>query len=70
MTNLDLVAGVSYDKYQVTASEELNATAGLFSYPKGGATAFNWQGAALWQYSDSGEIHASVSSRARFPIFF
>ena len=67
---LDLVAGVSYDDYTVTASEDYNTTTGLFSYPKGGADAFNFQGAAIWNYSDTGQLHATVSDRARFPIFF
>lgn len=68
---LDVVAGVSYDKYRVTRSEEWNSTtSAIFEYPKGGADAFNWQAAAVWDYSGSGQMHASVSSRARFPIFF
>ena len=69
-STIDVVGGVSYDKYWVTASEEYNTTAGLFSYPKGGADAFNAQGAVIWHYSATGELHASVSDRARFPIFF
>ena len=68
--DLDLVGGISYDDYKVKDSEDFNATAGLFSYPKGGADAFNWQAAAIWHYSATGELHASVSDRARFPIFF
>ena len=67
---LDLVAGVSYDDYTVSASEDYNTTAGVFSYPKGGANTFNFQGAAIWNYSDTGQLHATVSDRARFPIFF
>ena len=67
---LDLVASLSYDDYTVTDSQDYNTTAGLFSYPKGGATAFNFQGAAIYNYSDTGQVHASISDRARFPIFF
>jgi len=67
---VDLVGGISYDKYKVKDSEEFSTALGLYSYPKGGADAFNWQAAALWRYSATGEFHASVSDRARFPIFF
>jgi iron complex outermembrane recepter protein len=66
----DIVGGISYDKYKVTASQDFNAAQGLFSYPRGGADAFNWQAAAVWNFSPTGELHASVSDRARFPIFF
>ena len=31
-------------------------------------TAFNWQGAVIWRYTDGAEVHASVSDRARFPV--
>jgi iron complex outermembrane receptor protein len=41
-----------------------------FEYPKGGAEAFNWQAAAIWRYSETGRLHASVSDRARFPTIF
>jgi iron complex outermembrane receptor protein len=67
---LDLVGGVSYDRYEVTKAEEYNATQGVFEYPKGGSDAFNWQAAAVWRVVEAGEFHASVSDRARFPIFF
>jgi len=68
--SVDLVAGVSYDKYAITKAEEFSATAGSFEYPKGGSDAFNWQGALLWRHARSGEWHASVSDRSRFPVIF
>lgn len=68
--SVDVVAGVSYDKYEITKAEEFNPTAGLFEYPKGGSDAFNWQAAVVWRHAKAGEFHASVSDRARFPIFF
>lgn len=67
---LDLTGGISYEDYRVTASQDFSTALGLFSYPKGGADSFNWQGAAIWNYSATGELHASVSNRSRFPIFF
>lgn len=67
---VDLVAGVSYDKYAITKAQEYNATKGLFEYPKGGSDAVNAQAAAIWRYSDAVQVHASVSNRARFPVIF
>jgi iron complex outermembrane receptor protein len=66
----DLVGGVSYDKYDITKAEEFNATRGVFEYPKGGADSFNWQSALVWKYNQSGQFHASVSDRSRFPVIF
>src|SRR5262249_25619509 len=67
----DVVAGISYEKYRVTHSEEWNSTTrAIFEYPKGGSDAFNWQIAAIYDYSGTGQMHASVSTRSRFPIFF
>lgn len=69
--DVDLVGGVSYDRYWIARAEEYNSTtARLFEYPKGGSDAFNWQAAAIWRYSASGRLHASVSDRARFPVLF
>jgi iron complex outermembrane receptor protein len=65
-----VVGGISFDHYTVTKAEDFNATRGLFEYPKGDADAFNWQGAVIWRYSQTAQVHASVSDRARFPILF
>jgi len=67
---VDIVAGVSYDKYAVTRAEEFTAAAGSFEYPKGGSDAVNAQAALLWRHDRSGEWHVSVSDRARFPVIF
>lgn len=70
-SNLDFVGGISYDRYDIDKAEEFNSTTSrLFEYPKGGAQAFNWQTAAIWRYSETGRLHASVSDRARFPTIF
>jgi iron complex outermembrane receptor protein len=68
--SVDVVGGISFDHYTVTKAEDFNATRGLFEYPKGDADAFNWQGAVIWRYSQTAQVHASVSDRARFPILF
>jgi len=67
---VEIVGGVSFDKYKITKAEEFNAARGIFEYPKGGADAFNWQSAVVWHYSTEGQVHASVSDRARFPVIF
>lgn len=69
--SVDIVTGVSYDKYEITKAEEFNSTTrSIFNYPIGGSDAFNWQAAAIWRYSDTGQLHASVSDRSRFPTIF
>jgi iron complex outermembrane receptor protein len=68
--SVDIVGGLSFDKYEITKAEEYTAAAGSFEYPKGGADAVNWQAAVLWRHARSGEWHASVSDRARFPVIF
>lgn len=65
---VDVVAGISYDSYDITRAEEFNAARGVFEYPHGGSDTFNWQTAVVWRHSGSGDWHASVSDRARFPM--
>lgn len=68
--SVDLVGGVSYDRYEVTKAEDFTAALGVFEYPRGGADAVNWQGAVIWRYAAAAQVHASVSDRARFPLLF
>ncbi len=68
---LDLVAGVSYEKTTMKRAEEFNKTTNsVFSYALGGGDSFNWQTAAIWRPTAVTELHASVSSRTRFPNMF
>lgn len=67
---VDVVGGISYDHYAVSKAEDFTAARGLFEYPRGGANAFNWQGAVIWRYRPRAQVHASVSDRARFPLLF
>lgn len=69
-SSVDLVGGVSVERYEVTKAQDFNATAGVFEFPKGGSDSFNWQGAAVWHYTAAAEVHASVSNRSRFPVIF
>lgn len=68
---LDLVVGVSYDRNALRKAQDFNATTrALFAYPLGGSDAFNGQAAAIYRTSETGRVHASVSSRTRFPNLF
>jgi iron complex outermembrane receptor protein len=69
-STVDVVGGISYDRYHVTKAEDFNPARGLFVYPRGAADAFNWQGAVIWRYTPSEQVHASISDRARFPLLF
>ena len=68
--SVDIVAGVSYETYEITKAEEFTAARGSFEYPKGGSDAVNWQGALVWRHAETGEWHASISDRSRFPVIF
>jgi iron complex outermembrane recepter protein len=68
--SVDVVGGVSVDKYQITKAEEFTPAAGSFENPRGGSDAVNWQAAVRWRHEQSGDWHASVSDRARFPVIF
>jgi iron complex outermembrane receptor protein len=68
--SVEVVGGVSYDRYAITKAEEFTAARGSFEYPKGGADGLNWQGALVWRHASTGEWHASVSDRIRFPVIF
>lgn len=67
---LDLIAGLSYDRNELTLAQDFNTTAGLFDYPTGGSSAINAQGMVRWRYAQGHELSASVSSRTRFPTIF
>ena len=67
---IDVVGGLSYETYEITKAEEFTAARGSFEYPKGGSDAVNWQGALVWRHARTGEWHASISDRSRFPVIF
>jgi len=58
--SLDIVGGVSFDTNKV-----LEATG-----VKPEIDAWNWQTAAIYRYSQTGSVHADISSRTRFPTLF
>lgn len=66
---LDLVAGISRDWRKSKKAEEFASNV-LFNQPVADNSATNYQGAAIYRYSDSGKAHFSVSDRTRFPTMF
>ncbi|PWR21061.1 TonB-dependent receptor [Zavarzinia compransoris] len=66
---LDFVAGLSYDRRSLEKAEDFNGV-GVFTYPLTTDDAINWQGALLYDLGAQGRLHASVSSRTRFPTLW
>lgn len=67
--NLDLVVGVSRDHRDLSMAQDYNSNA-FVSYPLTGDSAWNGQAALIWRPTATSQLHASVSSRARFPTLF
>lgn len=72
---LTLVLGASYDWRDLKRAEEFGVPPEggeprIFSYPIRDADAFNAQGQVIWTPDADTRLHASVSSRARFPTIF
>jgi iron complex outermembrane receptor protein len=72
---LTFIAGASFDWRDLQKAEEYGTPPGggaarLFSYPIRNASAFNGQGQLVWTPDASTSVHASISSRARFPTIF
>jgi len=64
--NLDLVVGASWDRRNLSRAEDFNANAFVY-YPLTDDDAWNWQGALIYRPTPDTQVHASVSSRVRFP---
>lgn len=72
---LSFIVGASYDWRDLKQAEEYGTppsggAARIFSYPLRNASAFNGQGQLVWTPDADTSIHASLSSRARFPTIF
>ena len=67
---IDFVTGASYDWRVLYEAQDWTLANGLFEYQKKNNQAFNWQGAAIYRYSDDAKVYASVSDRTRFPTIF
>lgn len=64
--DLRIVAGASYDRASTLMADRTDTD---YGEPTGATDAVNWQLAAIYDH-DSGEYHASLSSRTRFPTRF
>ncbi len=67
--NVDLVVGVSRDHRDLSMAQDYNSNA-FVSYPLTSDSAWNGQAALIWRPTATSSLHASVSSRARFPTLF
>ena len=79
---VDLVVGASYDwtdlksatdaNVLVTGTTVANSVISFLpvNYPLRNLNGFNGQGALIWRLNDTAKLHASVSSRTRFPTLF
>ena len=66
---LTLTAGVGYDWRNLIRAEDY-ANGAFIEYPLHNSDALNGQAKLSWRPDDMSEVHASVSSRARFPTLF
>jgi iron complex outermembrane recepter protein len=76
---IDLVQGFSYDWRHLRQAQDFNSNLptktspypfGVVNYPVNDGTAPNFQGAAVYRYSDTDNVHFNVSDRERFPTLF
>lgn len=80
--NLDLVIGASYDWTDLIAATDVNVlVTGTtiansvisfqpVTYPTNDMNAVNYQAALVWDVTGDARLHASASSRTRFPTLF
>jgi iron complex outermembrane recepter protein len=68
---VDLVGGISYDWRHLDQAKDWDGTSlRINNYELANSDAIDWQGAAIWHFSGTGQAHASVSARTRFPTIF
>lgn len=68
-TDLTLTAGASFDWRDLKQAEDY-ANGAYIEYPLHNGSAFNAQGQLAWTPDAATRLHASVSSRTRFPSLF
>ena len=72
---LELLVGISHDWRNLLRAEEYGTPPGesaarIFSYPLRNSSATNGQARLAWAPDEETELHASLSSRSRFPTIF
>lgn len=65
----DVIAGLSYDYQDVKEAQDYRNGAAVDNDVTT-AGAWNWQGGAIYRFSATGDMHATVSSRTRFATVF
>ncbi len=68
--DFDFIAGVSYEYRDLLEAQDYSSRDGLFNHPLTTEGDINWQFAAIYRLSETGQVNASVSSRTRFPTLF
>ncbi len=66
---VELLVGVSRDRRDLSMAQDFNANAFVF-YPLSSEATWNGQAALVWRPTAASQLHASVSSRTRFPTLF
>jgi iron complex outermembrane receptor protein len=66
---VELLTGFSYDWRELDRAEDF-ANGAFVYYPLHDGAAWNAQGQLSWTPNEAARVHASVSSRARFPTIF
>ncbi|MCV2217613.1 TonB-dependent receptor plug domain-containing protein [Thauera sp. Sel9] len=71
-SRLDLIAGVSYDTRDTKKVEQFSKGQNpeFFEYETKDKSAWNYQGAVVYRYSDSGRLNFSASRRISMPTMF
>ena len=66
----DLVLGGSYNARHLLRAQDYTTSTGLLSYDTADTHSWDRQGALVWYPGDTTKLHASVSTRTRFPSIF
>jgi len=68
--DIDIVGGFSYDWRHLRQAEGFALPQGVINYQPTDVQAPNYQGAAIWRYTDTDRIYFNGSSRTRYPTLF
>ncbi|MBU3888136.1 TonB-dependent receptor [Methylosinus sporium] len=68
--DIDLVGGFAYDWRHLRKADDFVVGTGVIGYQLRDVQAPNFQGAAIWRYSDTNKVYFNVSDRERFPTIF
>ncbi|ODA66781.1 Ferrichrome-iron receptor precursor [Methyloligella halotolerans] len=74
-SRLDFIGGVAFNQLEVVSAEDYGEPPSggpdrVYNYPTSTTGAWDYQGGAVYSYSDTGKLHATISDRTRFPTMF